>query len=212
MSLGLLPALGCQQQGGARAQLPDQLPDQLRGKDASQLLEACNTTTLDLFGEGPFYTQNPPVITNTMLAPLKEAGERLIISGRLFNIGCSKILPNTVIDVWHANAAGDYDNVGTHLRGQTLTDDQGFFRFETIRPGKYLNGIRYRPAHIHFKVTPPGSETLTTQLYFKGDPDLATDAATSVSQGRFDATDRIIALSTNLDGKLQGNFDIVING
>lgn len=219
VSLGLLPSIGCAKKGIANAASPVSNPGSSSASNPAsnpapvpEILEACNITTLDLFGEGPFYSQNPPVISNSLLASAKEPGERLIIRGRLFNIGCSEILPNTVIDVWHANAAGQYDNVGRNLRGQTLTDEQGFFRFETVRPGKYLNGLRYRPAHIHFKITPPGSGTLTTQLYFEGDPDLASDAATKISSGRFDASDRIIPLSKKLDGRLEGVFDIVVRG
>ena len=174
--------------------------------------QSCIPTTLDAFGEGPFYTQNPPIITNTVLASNREPGERMIIQGRLFNLDCSQILPDTVIDIWHANAAGDYDNIGQNLRGQTLTDSEGYYRFETVKPGKYLNGRRYRPAHIHFKITPSGFQTLTTQLYFEGDADLSTDASTRITTGRFDARERIIPLSTTLDGKLKGVFDIVVNG
>jgi len=173
-------------------------------------LQACRPTTLDLFGEGPFYTQNPPAIENAALAAAQEPGERMLIRGRLLNLDCSQILPNTVIDVWHANAAGQYDNAGHNLRGQTLTDDQGYYSFETVKPGKYLNGLRFRPAHIHFKITPPGGQTLTTQLYFDGDSDLPSDAATRIESGRFDARDRIITLSPKLDGRLEGIFDIVV--
>ena len=50
------------------------------------------------------------------------------------------------------------------------TDAKGAYRFETIIPGHYLNGPQYRPAHIHVKVHVGGSELLTTQLYFEGDP------------------------------------------
>ncbi len=174
--------------------------------------ETCIQTTRDLFGEGPFYTQNPPAIKNAVLAAAQEPGERMIIRGRLFNLDCSRILPNTVIDVWHANAAGQYDNAGYNLRGQTLTDDQGYYSFETIKPGKYLNGIRFRPAHIHFKITPPDSQTLTTQLYFEGDSDLPTDMATTTTRPGFEASERIIAVAPDLDGRLAGEFDIVING
>lgn len=49
---------------------------------------------------------------------------------------------------------------------------EGFYLFETIIPGKYLNGAKYRTGHIHFKITPSGFPTLTTQLYFEGDTDI----------------------------------------
>ena len=76
----------------------------------------------------------------------------------------------------------------------------------------YLNGSTFRPSHIHFKITPPGFNTLITQLYFQGDPYLSTDAAASITSGSFDATNRIIPLVTNSNGDLEGTWDIVIDG
>ena len=172
----------------------------------------CDKTTLDYYGEGPFYTENPPFMSDGQLAKSTETGQRLLISGRVFNLDCSEYIPNTIIDVWHADESGDYDNTGYNLRGVTQSNDQGFYVFETIYPGKYLNGSQYRPSHIHFKITPPGFNTLTTQLYFEGDPDLETDAASSIKSGQFDATHRIIPLTTNEQGVLEGTWDINING
>jgi len=173
---------------------------------------ACDPTTLDLYGQGPFYTENPPMLEGNQLADSDEPGERMTISGRVLNLDCNEFIPNTIIDVWHANDAGQYDNNGYLLRGYTQTNDQGFYLFETIKPGKYLNGNSFRPSHIHFKITPPGFETLTTQLYFEGDTSIEGDAAASVTSGTFDATNRIIPLTTNSDGALEGTFDITING
>jgi len=172
----------------------------------------CNKTTVDFYGEGPFYTDNPPMIDNNKLAPDSEEGTRMIISGRILNLDCDEFIPNTIVDVWHANDAGAYDNQGFHLRGFTTSNEQGFYLFETIMPGKYLNGNKYRPSHIHYKITPPDFPTLTTQLYFSGDTDIPADAAASITSGEFDATDRIISLTENAEGKLEGTFDIVING
>jgi len=172
----------------------------------------CDKTTLDFYGEGPFYTDNPPEIQASQLASANEAGQRMIISGRVFNLDCSEFIPNAMVDVWHANDAGQYDNNGFNLRGKVLTNDQGFYMFETIMPGKYLNGGEFRPSHIHFKITPPGFDTITTQLYFEGDTSIAGDAAASITSGQFDASHRIIPLTKNADGKLEGTWDIVING
>ncbi len=172
----------------------------------------CDRTTLDYYGEGPFYTDNPPVIQGGQLANTDEPGNRMIISGRVFNLDCSEYIPNTIIDVWHADHNGAYDNQGYNLRGQTLSNDQGFYMFETIKPGKYLNGNMFRPSHIHYKITAPNYPTLTTQLYFEGDPDLQTDAASSITSGQYDAQHRIIPLTENTNGILEGTWDIVING
>ena len=172
----------------------------------------CDKTTLDFYGEGPFYTNNPPDIQNNLLATTGEPGTPIIVSGRVYNLDCAQFIPETDIDVWHANDAGEYDNVGYNLRGITKTNPQGFYMFQTVMPGKYLNGNQFRPAHIHFKITPPNFPTLTTQLYFEGDTSIPDDAAASITSGQFDAQHRIIPLSPNSDGVLEGVWDIVING
>jgi protocatechuate 3,4-dioxygenase beta subunit len=197
LSLGLFPTI-------------TQSNSNRKGIDESSL--DCFATTLDYYGEGPFYTPNPPVIQNSMLANINEPGERLILSGQVRNLDCSALIQNAVIDVWHANDAGQYDNVGYNLRGVTYSNEQGFFVFETILPGHYPNGGSFRPSHIHIKITPPGFDVLTTQLYFEGDEYIPTDAAASITSGVFDATHRIIPLTLNYDGKYEGVWDIVIDG
>ena len=172
----------------------------------------CNPTTIDYYGEGPFYTDNPPDIVNNQLADANEPGTRMIISGVVRTLDCSQVIPNTVVDVWHANDPGEYDNQGFNLRGKMLSNAQGFYMFETIYPGKYQNGAVFRPSHIHFKITPPGYPTLTTQLYFEGDPDLDSDPASSITSGTYNATDRIISLTDNGQGELEGTWDIIVDG
>jgi len=172
----------------------------------------CDESTEDAYGQGPFYTANAPSIQNDMLANSNEVGTRLILSGQVLNLACSEVIPNTEIDIWHANDAGEYDNSGYNLRGKATSNSQGFYVFETIKPGLYLNGSTYRPSHFHFKITPPDFPTLITQLYFAGDPNISSDAAASITSGTFDASNRIIPLTANTNGDLEGTWDIVING
>lgn len=179
---------------------------------SSKSFVECDKTTQDYYGEGPFYTDGPPLLTDGKLSKSTEVGQKMIISGRVLNLSCNEFIPNTIIDVWHANDAGAYDNAGYNLRGYVQTNEQGFYLFETIKPGKYLNGGSFRPSHIHYKITPPGFSLLTTQLYFEGDDSIPGDAAASITSGNFDARNRIISLSENADGVLEGVFDIVING
>ncbi len=179
-------------------------------QDDSMLL--CDQSTEDAYGTGPFYSAGAPTLQNNLLADLNEAGTRLTISGQVFNIGCSEVIPNTLLDIWQANDAGAYDNSGFTLRGKTTSNSQGFYVFETIKPGWYLNGADYRPSHIHFQITPPNFPTLITQLYFDGDPYISIDFAASITSGQFDATHRIIPLTTNANGEFEGTWDIVING
>lgn len=184
------------------------LPKSSQGSTQS----SCNKTTLDYYGEGPFYSQNAPFLTDNKLALSTEEGSKLIISGRVRNLDCTQVIPNTVIDIWHANDKGAYDNSGFNLRGKTKTNSQGFYTFETIKPGKYLNGNQYRPSHIHFKISPPNFPTVTTQLYFEGDTDIPQDAAAKITSGTFDATHRIIKLTKNSNGVYEGTWDIIIDG
>lgn len=171
----------------------------------------CDPTTLDYYGQGPFYTANAPDIQNNQLASSVESGVKLIISGQVKTLDCLGVIQNAEIDIWQANDNGDYDNAGYNLRGKTYSNSQGFYVFETIKPGFYLNGPTYRPSHIHIKVTPPNYPTLTTQLYFEGDPYISSDAAASINSGTYDATNRIIPLTDN-NGVLEGTWDIIVDG
>lgn len=172
----------------------------------------CNTTTLDYYGQGPFYKENAPEIVNNQLVSGSEPGTRLILSGVVQTLDCTKVIPNTKIDVWQADSAGAYDNAGYDLRGVTYSNAQGFYMFETVLPGKYLNGSKYRPKHLHFKITPEGFPTLITQLYFEGDSDIPGDAAASITSGNYDATHRIIPITLNGQGKYEGVWDIALDG
>jgi protocatechuate 3,4-dioxygenase beta subunit len=171
----------------------------------------CDVLTEDYFGAGPFYTPNAPVINDGVIAPVGEPGTRLIVTGIVKTLDCQQIIPNTVLDIWQANDAAEYDNNGFHLRGKVLSNSAGFYSFETIWPGKYLNGNQFRPRHIHLKITTTGFPEFTTQLYFEGDTSIPGDPAASIASGEFNATHRIIPVQNN-GGVLEGTWDIVIDG
>lgn len=113
--------------------------------------------------EGPFYLPGAPE-TSTL-----NSEGRLVVSGRILNASCGPAR-NGVIEVWQANEEGEYDLQGFRNRGIVRCNDDGAYSFRTVRPGHYLNGGTYRPAHIHVKVHLDGRSPLTTQLYFQGDP------------------------------------------
>ncbi len=110
-------------------------------------------------------------------------GERIIVQGRVLDEN-GRGVPNTLVEVWQANAGGRYrhkkdgylapidPNFGGC--GRVLTDDQGFHHFRTVKPGAYPwpNWVNnWRPAHIHFSVFGSGfAQRLITQMYFEGDP------------------------------------------
>jgi protocatechuate 3,4-dioxygenase beta subunit len=115
-------------------------------------------------------------------------GQRIIVSGRVVDED-GRPVPDTLIEVWQANAAGRYahrsDQWDAPLdpnftgAGRTLTDSDGRYRFVTVRPGAYPwknHQNAWRPAHIHFSLFGQAFLTrLVTQMYFPGDPLLPLD-------------------------------------
>ncbi len=110
-------------------------------------------------------------------------GERIIVTGRVLGSD-GKPLRGQLVEVWQANAAGRYQHtVDDHDApldpnftgaGRCLTDDEGRYRFVTVKPGAYPWGNHvnaWRPNHIHFSLFGRAfTERLVTQMYFPGDP------------------------------------------
>ena len=115
-------------------------------------------------------------------------GQRIIVTGRVLDENARPV-PNTVIEIWQANAAGRYihsrDNWPAPLdpnftgAGRAVSDAQGRYRYITVRPGAYPWGNHHnawRPAHIHLSLLGPAFATrLVTQMYFPDDPLIALD-------------------------------------
>ena len=113
--------------------------------------------------EGPYFTPNSPERADFVEDGVD--GARIALVGFALNPRCQPIA-GALIDLWHANAEGAYDNRGYRLRGHQFTDAAGRYVFETIVPGLYPGRTR----HFHVKVQAPGGNILTTQLYFPGEP------------------------------------------
>ncbi len=109
--------------------------------------------------EGPFYTPKTP--RRAILREPGTAGEPLAVQGLVLTPDCRPVA-GAVIDIWHCDERGDYDNRGFRYRGHQFTDAAGAFRFETIRPVRYGG----RTPHIHVKVQGEATRLLTTQVYF----------------------------------------------
>ena len=122
--------------------------------------------------EGPFYTPEAP--ERFVLFEDGASGKRLDLTGRVFNTE-GKPVTHALLDVWQTDDEAQYDNEGFGMRGRLYTDDRGFYRLKTLIPKPYNVGNRFRPAHIHFKISAPEGPILTTQLYIKGDPNIAAD-------------------------------------
>lgn len=126
----------------------------------------CTATAANI--EGPYFKPGAPV--RSVLVTADDAGERFVLSGRVVGPDC-KPVAGARIEFWHADAHGAYDNEGMHFRCTVHTNARGEWELHTIVPGRYLNGRKFRPAHIHAKVHSAGRPILTTQLYFEGDPE-----------------------------------------
>src|SRR6185369_11790259 len=115
-------------------------------------------------------------------------GERIIVTGRVLDSN-GRPVPKTLVEIWQANAAGRYAHIKDQHpapldanftgAGRTMTDENGVYRFITIKPGAYPWFNHYnawRPAHIHFSVFGRAFlSRLITQMYFPGDPLFAFD-------------------------------------
>jgi protocatechuate 3,4-dioxygenase beta subunit len=113
--------------------------------------------------EGPYFKPSSPQRAD-LVEPNGNA--RLVeLSGRVLTRSC-RPLPQALVDLWHADERGEYDNGGFRYRGHLFTDAEGGFRFRTILPALYVGRTR----HYHVKVQAPQQRVLTTQLYFPDEP------------------------------------------
>lgn len=144
--------------------------------------------------EGPYFSPNSPQRQD--LSGDSTRGERLVIGGLVLDTRCTPI-PQALIELWHADAEGAYDNAGFRFRGHALSDEQGRWWFSTITPGLYPGRTR----HFHLKAQRPGGAVLTTQLYFPGE---AQNARDSIFDGR------LLLRLERFEGEQYGLYDFVL--
>jgi protocatechuate 3,4-dioxygenase, beta subunit len=155
-------------------------------------------------------------------------GERIILTGRVLDSD-GRAVPDTLVEVWQANASGRYAHgVDDHDApldpnfdgaGRCMTDSDGRYRFVTIKPGAYpwknhLNA--WRPAHMHFSLFGRAfTQRLITQMYFPGDPLFAQDPifnSVPDQQGRERLIARFDLGVTQPEWALGYQWDIVLRG
>ena len=124
------------------------------------LAQSCGKPT-ERQTEGPFFKPQSP----ERISLVEGKAGTLLVSGRVLGPDC-KPVAHALLDFWHADEKGAYDNQGFRYRGHQFTDADGRYRLETIVPAEYPGRAR----HIHVKVQRPGGRILTTQLYFPNNP------------------------------------------
>ncbi len=162
---------------------------------------------------GPFYRANAPFRQRgESVASADTAGDRVRITGKVYDLDSGKPVAGAVLDVWQAATNGLYENQDEtqpdyNLRGQFRTDEAGNFELVALMPtpypvptdgpvGELLRVAKrsvFRPAHIHFIVSAPGYETLITQVFVDGDEKIDSDV--------------VFTASDNMIGKFQRDGD-----
>jgi protocatechuate 3,4-dioxygenase beta subunit len=123
----------------------------------------CADRTTRAQTEGPFFKPQSPQRSD-LAEP--DAKARIVeLRGYVLTRNCNPVA-RAVVDLWHADERGAYDNKGFRYRGHVYTDSKGQFHFRTIAPAFYDGRTR----HYHVKVAAGGKVLLTTQLYFPGEP------------------------------------------
>lgn len=164
--------------------------------------------------EGPYYVPGSPTLPAECTLPMREdePGTPLLFRGQVTDVS-GDALPGAKIELWHADDFGFYSQFAPglpewNLRGTIIADDSGRFEINTVQPAPYqiptdgscgrlieaAGWHAWRPAHLHLKVSAPGHELLTAQLYFQGDEHLEDDIATAVKP------ELVIAPSPKADG------------
>ena len=118
--------------------------------------------------EGPYFSPDTPLKRD--FAADAPGGARFLLAGLVLDRQCRPV-PGALIELWHADETGAYDNRGFRLRGHQFADDKGLWWFTTIIPALYPGRAR----HYHVKVQRAGGRVLTTQLYFPDDPGNSND-------------------------------------
>jgi len=165
------------------------------GTKLVQFNPSCELTMSTL--QGPHYKEGVPRKGDLAKG---IAGEKIIITGKVFDYYDCKPIHGAILDFWQADSTGKYDNDGFNLRGKVISDRNGNYQLNTIIPANETIGDLTVPAHIHLKAwlpDNPGDPVLDTQIYFGGDP----------NKDRF-VKDQLVVKPVNNNGTKFASFDI----
>jgi catechol 1,2-dioxygenase len=176
--------------------------------------------------EGPYYIPDAPKQNSPATLPMREdePGTPLLFQGEVKQLA-GEPLQGALIEIWHADDLGFYSQFAPglpewNLRGTVVADEQGKFQINTIQPAPYqiptdgacgaliaaASWHAWRPAHLHLKVSAPGYQLITTQLYFEGDEHVADDIASAVKP------ELILAPTARSDGEgREVTYDFILD-
>jgi catechol 1,2-dioxygenase len=150
--------------------------------------------------EGPYYIPGAPEFRSEATLPMREdeKGTPFLFQGTVTDLDGNP-LENAQVELWHADDDGYYSQFAPgipewNLRGTIVTGPDGRFTFHTVKPAPYqiptdgscgalivaAGWHPWRPAHLHLKVSAPGKQLITTQLYFEGGQWVGDDVAQAV--------------------------------
>jgi protocatechuate 3,4-dioxygenase beta subunit len=174
---------------------------------------------------GPFYRADAPKLPLGFDICLDGIGERLSVTGHVRDLD-GRPVPLACVDTWQANPQGHYENQQPdlqpefNLRGRFLADEHGDFHYRTVRPagykvpddgpaGELLGRLGYplfRPAHLHFIISAPGFDTLTTHVYDRADAHIRDDAVLAVRPELLGDFQRVGAASGGVEWSVDFTF------
>lgn len=172
---------------------------------------------------GPFYVEGAPLLPmGSDIGAKTRGGEPTVVTGRVLD-DAGQPIAGATLDVWQTAPNGLYDvqdaqQPELNLRGRFMTSADGAFHFRTVKPVSYpvptdgpvgrmllaLGRHPYRPAHLHFIVSAPGFETLTTHIFVRGDRYLDSDAVFGVKDAL------IVDFAPDASGQSHAKLDIVM--
>mgnify|MGYP002620993369 CR=1 FL=1 len=151
---------------------------------------------------GPFYRPGAPRRKSGEAISLDNRGAPLLFEARVTGLD-SVPVAGALLEVWQANGEGLYENQAPdlqpefNLRGAYQTGDNGVVQIRTVRPRGYalpddgpvgrlmarLALPKNRPAHLQFRITATGFQTLTTHVFDRADPAIGFDPLFAVRPG-----------------------------
>ena len=132
--------------------------------DAWALNESGSRAPTPMAELGPFYKRLAPLTHNLRAAG--DPGMPLVVTGAVFS-SRGEALPDAKLEIWQTNHGGIYDIEGYRYRARMNASPKGEYEFSSVIPGHYPARVCQ---HVHYLVTAPGHQSLTTQLYFATDP------------------------------------------